>query len=74
MAGYLNTICSICTNDYDENESRPFSIIPCSHTYCKHCLDKMGRDFCPGCRSTITEIVENRVVLEMLAEIRWNNE
>ncbi|XP_069167133.1 uncharacterized protein [Procambarus clarkii] len=45
--------CSVCFNDYDENQLRPRTL-PCGHTFCCHCIDnaiKNGKLTCPSCRA-----------------------
>nr|XP_045610748.1 uncharacterized protein LOC123765930 [Procambarus clarkii] len=45
--------CSVCFNDYDENQLRPRTL-PCGHTVCSQCIDnaiKNGQLTCPSCRA-----------------------
>ncbi|XP_069192210.1 E3 ubiquitin-protein ligase TRIM13-like [Procambarus clarkii] len=44
--------CSVCFNDYDDNQLRPRTL-PCGHTFCSQCIDnaiKNGQLTCPSCR------------------------
>ncbi|XP_069192069.1 tripartite motif-containing protein 59-like [Procambarus clarkii] len=44
--------CSVCYNDYDDNQLRPRTL-PCGHTFCSQCIDnaiKNGQLTCPSCR------------------------
>ncbi|XP_069176992.1 uncharacterized protein [Procambarus clarkii] len=44
--------CSVCYNDYDDNQLRPRNL-PCGHTFCSQCIDnaiKNGQLTCPSCR------------------------
>ena len=31
--------CSVCLDDFKDPK-----VLPCSHTFCKHCLEKISRD------------------------------
>ncbi|XP_069190423.1 uncharacterized protein [Procambarus clarkii] len=45
--------CSVCFNDYDDNQLRPRTL-PCGHTSCSQCIDnaiKNGQLTCPSCRA-----------------------
>ncbi|XP_069194019.1 uncharacterized protein [Procambarus clarkii] len=45
--------CSVCYNDYDDNQLRPRTL-PCGHTFCSQCIDnaiKNGQLNCPSCRA-----------------------
>ncbi|XP_069193470.1 tripartite motif-containing protein 59-like [Procambarus clarkii] len=45
--------CSVCYNDYDDNQLRPRTL-PCGHTFCSQCVDnaiKNGQLTCPSCRA-----------------------
>ncbi|XP_069161741.1 uncharacterized protein [Procambarus clarkii] len=44
--------CSVCYNDYDDNQLRPRTLL-CGHTFCSQCIDnsiKNGQLTCPSCR------------------------
>ncbi|XP_069195173.1 tripartite motif containing 13-like [Procambarus clarkii] len=48
--------CSVCFNDYDDNQLRPRNL-PCGHTFCSQCIDnaiKNGQLSCPSCRAQHT--------------------
>ena len=49
--------CSICTEPYD-NDQNQAKCLPCLHTYCKLCLQKVASKHpkinCPNCRSLVT--------------------
>ncbi|XP_069183413.1 tripartite motif-containing protein 59-like [Procambarus clarkii] len=45
--------CSVCFNNYDDNQLRPRTL-PCGHTFCSQCIDnaiKNGQLTCPSCRA-----------------------
>ncbi|XP_069193556.1 uncharacterized protein [Procambarus clarkii] len=45
--------CSVCYNDYDDNQLRPRTL-PCGHTFCSQCIDNAienGQLTCPSCRA-----------------------
>ena len=49
--------CSICTEPYD-NDQHQAKCLPCLHTYCKSCLQKLAgkrsKINCPNCHSLVT--------------------
>nr|XP_045587354.1 uncharacterized protein LOC123749290 [Procambarus clarkii] len=45
--------CSVCFNNYDDNQLRPRTL-PCGHTFCSQCINnanKNGQLTCPSCRA-----------------------
>ena len=48
--------CQICGNDYDSIEHRPYLIVPCCHSYCINCLNKLIKQQCPRCNVAIEQI------------------
>ncbi|XP_069192272.1 uncharacterized protein [Procambarus clarkii] len=45
--------CSVCFNNYDDNQLRPRTLL-CGHTFCSQCIDnaiKNGQLTCPSCRA-----------------------
>ncbi|XP_069161663.1 uncharacterized protein [Procambarus clarkii] len=45
--------CSVCFNNYDDNQLRP-GTLPCGHTFCSQCINngiKNGQLTCPSCRA-----------------------
>ena len=41
--------CEICETKFDHGEHKPYCIIPCTHTYCITCLNRLIRKKCPKC-------------------------
>ncbi|XP_069193463.1 E3 ubiquitin-protein ligase TRIM32-like [Procambarus clarkii] len=45
--------CSVCFNNYDDNQLRPRTLL-CGHTFCSQCINnaiKNGQLTCPSCRA-----------------------
>ena len=40
-------VCPVCLSTMEEPH-----VLPCGHTYCKQCLDKIVNDRCPKCRKS----------------------
>lgn len=58
------TSCSFCMHSYNGQERRPL-VLPCSHSYCQNCLEKLesvGDKSCPNCGTHW----EDRLVTDLL--------
>ena len=58
--------CKVCKNFFDNSEMRPALLVPCGHTYCYTCLDKLNHSKCPGCHQTIQQRRTNLFILELI--------
>ena len=58
--------CKLCKNLFDSIELRPAILVPCGHTYCFQCLDKLNQSKCPGCHQTIQQRRTNLFILELI--------
>jgi hypothetical protein len=58
--------CFLCTELYDENTHKPYSLNPCGHHFCVSCLEKAKAKTCPTCRGNIQSKTLNRGVLELI--------
>jgi len=56
--------CSICQEDYNESENKPYLINPCGHCMCLKCLNQLPNQICPHCRGRIESRTINRGILE----------
>ena len=45
--------CEICETRFDHDEHKPYCIIPCTHSYCITCLNRLIRKKCPKCDTLI---------------------
>lgn len=54
-----NFICEICLINYDTMSHKPYSLVPCGHTYCIECLNKMTSNSCPSCRCLFQNKIPN---------------
>jgi len=58
--------CFLCTELYDTNTHKPYSLNPCGHHFCVSCLEKAKATTCPTCRGNIQSKTLNRAVLELI--------
>lgn len=73
----LKFVCEICLNEYDADYRRPFVLIPCGHTLCNLCIDKIDNRQCPNDRIPFTDKVLNWEVQKRLPNFQiasLNNE
>ncbi len=47
--------CDICFDNKSEDE---FGFLPCSHSFCSCCLDKLRQSICPMCRNPFSEYTQ----------------
>nr|XP_045591169.1 uncharacterized protein LOC123753223 [Procambarus clarkii] len=62
--------CSVCFNDYDDNQLRPRNL-PCGHTFCSQCIDnaiKNGQLSCPSCRAEHTATASTQFPISYAVE------
>ena len=63
--------CCICEEEYDLKERKPL-LLPCSHTFCRRCLQKMQArkdKLCPVCRrSWASQSVDKLPLIRQLAD------
>jgi hypothetical protein len=50
-------VCEVCLNNYDTMIHKPYSLVPCGHTYCIECLNRITR--CPSCRIEFQDKIPN---------------
>ena len=58
--------CTLCEHEYDNEESKPYSINPCGHYCCMSCLNKITNELCPFCRGPIQTKNLNRGILDLI--------
>ena len=58
--------CSLCLDQYNRAEKKPYLINPCGHCYCKSCLGRLQEQICPGCRGRFNFTTINRPILDLL--------
>jgi hypothetical protein len=59
--------CEICLNDYDNQFRRPFVLVPCGHTLCNLCIDKIENKQCPNDRIVYTNKILNWEIQKRLS-------
>lgn len=50
-------VCEVCLDNYDTMIHKPYSLVPCGHTYCIECLNRIIR--CPSCRIEFQDKIPN---------------
>ena len=59
----MSISCTICCDNYEENEDNAPKILPCGDTFCFKCLKKIKREKekfnCPICQKEISENIED---------------
>lgn len=59
-------ICEICLNNYDTVGRKPYSLVPCGHTFCLHCMNQITSNLCPTCRSPFEGRIPNWEITKRL--------
>jgi WD40 repeat protein len=60
--------CEICLEQYNKGKNKPYTILPCTHSFCVQCLTKLKKKSykCPKCDKKITGEVPCYVLLNLL--------
>ena len=63
--------CELCAEGFNQYDKKPCSIVPCGHTMCLHCLNRLeaskpSKSVCPFCRENIEAKVPNWEVIKRL--------
>ena len=59
-------ICEICLINYDAINRKPYSLVPCGHTFCIMCMNEMQTNNCPVCRANFSNKIPNWEILKRL--------
>lgn len=70
-----NLRCPICFENYNREYNPPHSTDPCSHNFCKPCLQQSLRNNrnCPICRQIIRNHLFNRSMMELIEDAGHQN-
>jgi hypothetical protein len=66
--------CFICLEKYDNNQRKPHTMYPCSHTICLDCLNNLTDRTCPSCRSRINDNKPNYALIDLICESKNSKE
>lgn len=58
--------CEICIEKYNDKENKPYSLIPCGHSFCIKCINRLKVKQCPKCRIEINAKLLNRALIDLL--------
>lgn len=61
--------CEICMEDFDSLNRKPNSLVPCGHTFCIVCLEHIGNNTCPTCRSEFNNFIPNWEIIKRLNDV-----
>jgi len=62
--------CEICQDQFDLAEKRPLVLMPCIHSYCSECINKLKESKCPNCRQPFYLTKPNWTLFKLLPESR----
>ena len=54
--------CDKCKNSFNSTNKQPYSLYPCSHTYCLRCVEDLEDNKCPECKSKIKAVNKNLIL------------
>lgn len=57
--------CSVCQEDFNTTDYKPFVSSSCGHSFCQNCINKIGNT-CPVCRELCRGYVKNYSLIEIL--------
>ena len=59
--------CELCIESFNQYDRRPFSLVPCGHTICLSCLNKIiNKTQCPFCRLETESKIPNWEIIKRL--------
>ena len=77
MASSVENTCCICEEEYNLEEKKPL-LLPCSHSFCKSCLQQMktkNNNLCPFCRASWAgQSVDSLLFIRQLVDTSDKNE
>lgn len=58
--------CEICMEYFDHSIHEPYVLIPCSHTFCISCIQKLQNDSCPTCKRKTIDKNPNWIMFKIV--------
>lgn len=60
--------CELCIENFNQFDRKPYSVVPCGHTICLDCLNKLeiNKSLCPFCRIEMQSKIPNWEVMKRL--------
>lgn len=60
--------CELCVDGFNQYDRRPITQVPCGHTICLKCLNKLeiNRSQCPFCRVEVEQKIPNWEIIKRL--------
>ena len=65
--------CDICFTKYNHDANKPIIIMPCCHTFCAQCLNRLDQEKCPNCNGWISLKSVNWGLLNLIPEKKLKN-
>jgi hypothetical protein len=63
-------VCEICFENFDEKQHVPYTLFPCGHTYCEHCVINFNTNKCPTCTTVIQFKTKNWALINLIPKAR----
>jgi hypothetical protein len=60
--------CELCIEGFNQYDRKPITQVPCGHTICQKCLDKLeiNKTQCPFCRVEVVQKIPNWEIIKRL--------
>lgn len=59
-------VCTICYENYNQLTLKPVSLVPCGHSVCSKCVEKLEKKTCPTCKEPFSIHIFNWAVIGLL--------
>lgn len=60
-------LCDNCSEDFNQIENKPYSIVPCGHEFCLKCIEDLNE--CPTCSCEIEHKIINWGLLKAIEDL-----
>lgn len=64
--------CDLCVKPFDKSLREPYVLIPCSHTYCHSCIQRLNLKQCKSCNQQINAINKNWILIKLIPESSYD--
>lgn len=64
--------CEICMENFDHSKHEPYVLIPCSHTFCISCINKLGNHTCPTCKRNYLDTNPNWIMFKIVQKSNYD--
>lgn len=60
--------CGICFEPFNNEKNKPYAMVPCIHTLCYSCIQKLIKKVCPCCKKNFDSYSPNWILIDMIQE------